>query len=357
MPSSFRLRWPLHVLWLGLALLLTVVIPATAQAEIPEYDSEFFTDLTGQVTGKTKMEIRKTLRVGSEASRVHAMLVLVNAMGDYPELPQDILPFATQLANEWKIGDHETHKGILAVFALSDRKFAIAKTSNLDTTVTDGIKAAVGGRVSDKLKAGDVPKAMLLAAETIADKLPEFERPKSSTAAAPTHTKTVTRTTTTRQPTVTYAPTRRSSGWGFGWIFGILVIVVIALVIRAIIRASRHGYGPSVGGGSIYGGGPGYGPTYGGGWGGGGSFLGGMMAGGALGYLLGDRGHGGYYGGGGWGGHNSGWGGGGYTETTTTETETWSSGGGDGGSDWGGGGGFDSFGGGDFDGGGSFGEW
>lgn len=315
---------PRVLIWTGVLMtaLAMAVSPASA-AEAPDYDGEFFTSLRAEgLHGRTKVEISKTLRLAAQASRIHPMLVVIDRLSDFPRMPQTIDGFATALAKDWKVGDAETKKGILVLFSIGDRKLFVSKTANLDQSVSDAVAKAMGGKVTDALREGDVTRAMKLAAGAIAETLPD--QGSSLGAAGGGKVRTVTRTTRTRTPFGGYS---RRGGRGLGGGFGCFGILIMFLVVSSIIGSltGRGGWGRGMGGGY---------------YGGGGGFFSGMLAGGMLGHMFG----GGY---GGWGGGYGG-GGGGFTETTTTESWT----------DSGGGGGFfDSFGGGDFDGGGSFGEW
>lgn len=307
---------------------------AAESADIPEYQGEFFTDLTGTLSGREKVEVSKTLNAAAQSSRIHPMLVLINKMSDYPGMPQQFDAFANKLAQAWKIGDHKTKKGVLVLFSLDDRKFGAVKTANVPQSVADSIKQSMVGRVTDSLKSEKITRAMVLASQNIAMRLPNAAR-KAATSTRSSPRKTVTKTTRTRRHLApTYSGrTRSSGGSGWGWIIGIGIVIFIVMIVFGSIGGSRHGYGGGMGGGY---------------YGGGGGFFSGMLTGGLLGYMFGGgMGHS-HYGRGSYGSD--------YEETTTTES--WTDGG-DSISDAGDFdvGGFDSFGGGDFDGGGSFGEW
>jgi uncharacterized protein len=341
----------------AVAGLVLVLAAAPARAQVPDYEGEFFTDLTHSVSARQKVEISRTLRVAAESSRVHPMLVVVDRMASYPDLPQNEKDFATRLFEEWKIGDATTKKGVLALFSIGDRKYYIVKSTNVDQSMTDSISDGFKQGTLTALRDGNVTKAMTLAAQTMATSLMQSPAPRSVTS-TPVHT--FTRTTHDHHvdgQAVPWTPPSHSYHVGTGggaccfFIIGsFLLLWFFVFVIRSL--TGTGGYGPNYGG--YYGGGGGY---YGGG-GGGGGFLSGMATGGLLGYLFGSGGSSGYSSG--WGGGWGSGGGGSYTDTTTTET--WSSGGGS--SDWSsggggdsGGGGFDSFGGGSTDGGGSGGSW
>lgn len=286
---------------------------ATAQESTsgaPDYEGEFFSDLTHSIHARQKVEISRKLRVAAQTSRTHPMLVLISRMNQYPSMPQTIDGFASTLAQQWRIGDQQTKKGVLVLFALLDRKFYVARTGNVQQRVSDAIARGLSGSmVREALGAEENGRAMMLAADVIAEQL------TATAPAASTGRGGVSRRYVDRHR-------RRGGGPSLGGLMcpGFIVLMII-MSVMGMFRGRRHGYGPGYRG-------IGYG---GGGFGGTGSFLGGMATGGLLGYM---------FGGGGsrlFGGHHS-------------------VSGGD--SGWGGfGGGFDSFGGGGFDGGGSFGEW
>jgi uncharacterized membrane protein YgcG len=311
---------------------LTALLLASAPRPVsafPDPDGEFFVDFTGQVRGRDKMEIGRTLRSACEESRVHAMLVLIDAMASYPDMPQEITAFANKTGTSWNVGDKTAHKGLVAVFSLKDRKFGCAPTRELNVpNLTDAMSNSMQGRVIGYLREGNVSGAMRVAASNIAEQLPSVSR---GAAGTPEGQHTRTTTTTRRVVSPGYTRSYGSSGSGSGWMVGIIFLVIVFFMISGVFSGASHGYG--------YGG-----PGYGGG--GGGGFFSGMLTGGLLGWMFG--GHGGW-GGGGWG--DGGSYGSSYEETTTT-TDSWSSGSSDSG-----GGSFDSFGGGSFDGGGSSGEW
>jgi len=313
---------------LGLLVFLLSAFAPLPLSAFPDPDSEFFVDLTGQVRGRDKMEIGRALRSACEESRVHAMLVLVNSMADYPDMPQEILAFSNKVGTSWNVGDKTTHKGLVVVFAVKDRKFGAAPTRELNIpNLSDSIRNSMQGRVVGYLKDGNVSGAMRVAASNIAEQLPAISQGTASGAINP-NTRTTT-TTTRRVVSPGYTRHYNHSSSGSGWLVGIIFLFVVFFMISSAFSGASHGYGQ---------GGPGYG--------GGGGFFSGMLTGGLLGWMFG--GHGG------WGGgyYGSGYGSGYDETTTTTTTDSWSSGSSDSG-----GGSFDSFGGGGFDGGGSSGEW
>jgi uncharacterized protein len=338
---------------IAFSAVLAVLVLATgssARAQTPDYEGEFFTDFTHKIPARTGVDISRKLRLAAEESRIHPMLVVVDHMSSYPSMPQDAQGFATRLINDWNVGDVTTHEGILAFFAVGDRKFFVGKTTPTSESIADAISSAFKMGTLDALKQGNLPRAMSLAADCIASSLPATGGRSGFVPSTPVHTVTTTTHSHVVQDPVyynqpTYQPSHYSSSVGFGICpligFGLLAWLVVS-VLSSVFGSSR-GYGG------------GYGGYYGGG--GGGGFLSGMATGGLLGYLFGGgSSYGSGWGSSGWGGGSS-WGSGGGSYTDTTTTDTWSSGGGSDSSSFGGGGGFDSFGGGGSDGGGSGGSW
>jgi hypothetical protein len=283
-------------------------------AGFPEFENEFFNDFSASLSNAQKIEISRNLRLASESSQIHSMIVVIKKVADYPGLPQEIHSMALQLARERKVGSQKTHQGLLALFALEDRKFTVAHTSNLPTKLAESIRDAFNGRVRAKLKEGQTGQALVFASEDFASLVPKAS--KTGVVGAP-----ATRAPLASQPEKVRSESAKDSGFGAGtWIMIIFGGYVLLSLLGRLFS----------GGGGIGGGGAG--------WGG---FLGALLGGGLLGYWLGN--------------------------SSSNASDSHSSGGGlggsgsDGGSDSSDSGGFDSFGGGDFgggsDGGGSGGDW
>ena len=105
----------------SLVIALVTPFPAWGQqpsAGLPEFENEFFNDFSGSVSNSQKIEISRNLRLASEASQIHAMIVVIKKVADYPSLPQEVHAMALQLARDRKVGSQKTHQGLLALFAL-----------------------------------------------------------------------------------------------------------------------------------------------------------------------------------------------------------------------------------------------
>lgn len=330
---------------------------APAAEKFPNHQREFFSDFTGKLDDKERLAVDEKLKEASHASGIHAVLVIVTKMAEYPDMPQTPKEFALEVAKTWKVGNAKNGKGILVFFSVQDRKFQVVKTKNLPLSLTEQIAGSMKGKVTLALSDGEYGDAMKAAADNIARFLPgDPSRPATASGGPSSGTPVSAHSSNSSRsaPAQYDAHSRSSSGFG-GWIVLIIAGVIGFIILIAIISAFSGrgayspGYAPSYGGGY-------YQPGYGGGYygGGGGGFFTGMMVGGMMNGMFGG-------GGGRTVEHH-------YHDSGSTSTGFFggsvggggdSSGGswGDVGASFGGGGGFESFGGGSFDGGSSGGEW
>jgi uncharacterized protein len=324
---------PRTFLWVAVFAVLSlfggpVVEVPSARAEqaattLPEFENEFFNDFSGSVSNAQKIEISRNLRLASESSQIHSMIVVIRRVADYPGLPREVHPMAVQLARERKIGSQKTHQGLLALFALEDRKFTVANSDNVSPKLAESIRDAFNGRVRARLKDGQIGQALVFASEDLASLLPKAgAAPRAVTQGFGSSSGSVQQRAAPSAPEQVRPEVQKSLGWGWGtWI----AVLFGGYVLLSLLGRLFSGGG---GAGGFGGGSPG--------WGG---LLGGLLGGGLLGYWLGNSSshasdsqqNGGVLGDGDGGSH--------------------------GGSDSSDSGGFDSFGGGDFGGGGSDGDW
>ena len=310
-----------------------------SSASLPEFENEFFNDFSGSVSNSQKIEISRNLRLASETSQIHAMIVVIKRVADYPGLPQDVHAMALQLARERKVGSQKTRQGLLALFALEDHKFTVAHSTNLSPKLAESIRDTFNGRVRAKLRDGQTGQALVFASEDFASLLPKAgaapkaeagAKPGASIARAPAGPAPRPALAASADP----AKPEPQKEAGFGWGMWLAIIVGGYVLISLLGRLFSGGGGGGLGGGSSPG------------WGG---LLGGLLGGGLLGYWLGN--------------------------SSSNASEPHHDGGGtgsaggqaggsapDGGTDSSEAGGFDSFGGGDFGGdssggGGSDGDW
>lgn len=317
MKPSPGLRPALRILLFSMLACCSGIVAAVAQqsaGSLPEFENEFFNDYSGSVSNSQKIEISRNLRLASEASQIHSMMVVIKRVADYPALPQEVHAMALQLARERKVGSQKTHQALLALFALEDRKFTVVHSSNLSPKLAETIRDAFNGRVRSKLREGQTGQALVFASEDFASLLPKAAA--VSKTGAPVSLPPLASQAGQSRP-----EPAKDSGFGAGtWI---LLLFGGYVLLSLLGRLFSGGGGPGGGGLGL------------------GGLLGGLLGGGLLGYWLGN------------------------SSSNASDSHHTDGGPGGSGSDGGGAssgsGGFDSFGGGDFggdsDGGGSDGDW
>jgi len=264
---------------LVIPLVVPLVIPFPAwgqqpSAGLPEFENEFFNDFSGSVSNSQKIEISRNLRLASEASQIHAMIVVIKKVADYPSLPQEVHAMALQLARDRKVGSQKTHQGLLALFALEDHKFTVAHSTNLSPKLAESIRDTFNGRVRTRLRDGQTGQALVFASEDFASLLPKAGvAPKAGAPTVNAPGNPAQRAALAASPDQSKPEPKKESGFGWGtWI----AIILGGYVLISLLGRLFSGGG---GGGGLGGGGSGPG------WGG---LLGGLLGGGLLGYWLGN---------------------------------------------------------------------
>ncbi len=244
-------------------------------AGLPEFENEFFNDFSGSVSNSQKIEISRNLRLASEASQIHAMIVVIKKVQDYPSLPQELHAMALQLARDRKVGSQKTHQGLLALFALEDHKFTVAHSTNLSPKLAESIRDTFNGRVRTRLRDGQTGQALVFASEDFASLLPKAGvAPKAGGPSVNAPGNAAHRPALATSHDQPNPEPKKESGFGWGtWIALILGGYVLISLLGRLFSGGGGG-GGGLGGG---GGGPG--------WGG---LLGGLLGGGLLGYWLGN---------------------------------------------------------------------
>ncbi len=297
-----------------LASILLFLLPAGAV--YPPHQDDPVNDLARVIEADDAARIRSAAR-GSHDRGVPIVVATIPSLADQGAADWTIERYATNLYNEWGIGDPATNRGVLLLVAVKDRKLRIATGTGLGNR--DGAaRAVIDGTIVPRFKAGDLSGGIAAGVEAVARwfaPAPAAEMPPQGLPAE----RAPGGEGAGWSPHGTGVIHRTERGGGIGSLFTIILVVVGIGVLISIFRGRRSSTG-----------GPGGYSSGGGGWGG---FLLGGLAG-----FLGSQ----LLSGGGrrreWGGGSGGGGG-------------WSGGGG-----FGGGGG-SSFGGGSSSGGGASGSW
>jgi uncharacterized protein len=112
---------------LTMAILLKALIGFAAQAQTgyPKAKDLYVNDFARLLTAKDKGSIRTSLVKLRDDAGVHAVVVTIQTVHGYRTGDQTIESFATNLFNNWGIGDRQRSDGVLILVAAKDRKVRI----------------------------------------------------------------------------------------------------------------------------------------------------------------------------------------------------------------------------------------
>ncbi len=239
--------------------------PAERVQDLPQ-PTNYVSDFAGVLSPETQTSLNALCAQVDRQAHAQIAVVTIKSLDGEP-----IENFATALEDKWKVGRKGTDRGLLLIFAPTDRKYRFEVGYGLEGILPDGRVGDIGRQMVPYLRQNDYDGAVTMAVQQVANII-------AADAG-------VTLTTRTR----TYATAPQPKPLTLGQLLGLGVVLL--LVIFFLARFGGSGLlgfliGMFMGGG---------GGGRGGGWGGGGGGFGG-----------GDDGGGGF---GGFGGGSSGGGG------------------------------------------------
>ena len=231
-----------------LCFLATITATAEKISDLPQ-PTGYVNDFAGVIDADSQQKMQDLARQVYIKAHATIEIVTVKSLDGEP-----IEDFATALEDKWHVGAKGTDKGLLMIFAISDRKRRIEVGYGLEGILNDAKVGDIGRSMVPQLKQGDYGAAILGGEQQIANII-AADAGVTLDAAPVQHTYH-------REPT-----TRTHFSW-FGFLMFLLVLFFIF---------GRRGGGGGPGGsflpwfllGSMMNGGRGYG---GGGYGGGGGF-------------------------------------------------------------------------------------
>ncbi len=109
------------ILWLGL-LSATAV---SAQSSYPTANDLFVNDYANVINSSDEAQIRELLTAYEASHGVQMTVLTVRSLSDYDTGDANIEQFATNLFNEWGIGQASRNDGVLFLVAVADRELRI----------------------------------------------------------------------------------------------------------------------------------------------------------------------------------------------------------------------------------------
>lgn len=234
-------------------------------APYPEPGPGYVTDLADMLSDEQEERIEQQLWRVEEETSVEIIVVLIEAMADYPGTPQDsIESFATGLFDAYAIGNMPVNDGVLLLVSRDDRKARIELGKGHGRYRDRDANQIMQGTIVPKFKQGDFAGGVESGVHGL---MLEF----AGVRAGPNWSLWILLALVPVLGLIAYS-LFKSGQRGWGWVVvGILLVVVLAL-LRILVKVavtiknaesssggssswSSGGYGGGFGGGSSGGGG------------------------------------------------------------------------------------------------------
>jgi uncharacterized protein len=246
------MRKCLLALFVSLLALTTNVALAERVQDLPK-PTNYVSDFAGVLSPETVVSLNRLCAQVDRQAHAQIAVVTIKSLDGEP-----IENFATALEDKWKVGKKGTDRGLLLIFATTDRRYRIEVGYGLEGILPDGRVGDIGRQIVPYLQQNNYDAAITLAVQQIAGVI--------ATDAGVT-------LTTTPRPAYAPAPQARPLTLGEVVVLGIVLLLVIFFLAR-FGGSGLLGFliGMFMGGG----GGGGWGGGGGGGFGGGGGDSGGF---------------------------------------------------------------------------------
>jgi uncharacterized protein len=104
-------------------------------------------------------------------SRIHATVVTINSIRDYPVGASTIEAFATGLFNEWGVGSKEDNDGVLLLVAIKDRKVRIEVGSGFGHTRDIAMKEIIDTKILPEFRARRISAGIKAGVDAVCETL------------------------------------------------------------------------------------------------------------------------------------------------------------------------------------------
>lgn len=126
-----------------------------AQSGYPTWEDLYINDFAQVVDSSHESQIRALLQDLYDTTDVEATVLTINSISDYDTGDGTIESFATNLFNEWGIGDAERNDGILLLVAIEDRELRVELGSGYGPADEDGLGGIIDQVIIPHFQEGD----------------------------------------------------------------------------------------------------------------------------------------------------------------------------------------------------------
>ena len=209
----------------AIVLAVCMLIAQPTLAKLPDKPSgnDYVYDYTDTLSEDDKDSIRAYGAALENATQAHAVAVIVNALDG-----ADIEDYATDLINEWGIGDKNRDDGMVVLLSLLDREVWIGTGSGIDRTMT----ASVIGEIIvesalDYFRNDEFARGMVALYEAACTRLASQSGKRLNVGASPNESDS--------RVGDAYTYDHGSSGGGF--LEGIFTLLIAWFIISALVNS------------------------------------------------------------------------------------------------------------------------
>jgi len=130
----------------------------------------YVNDFAGVIDDQTEAQLERYCRAVEKATGAQIALVTIPSLEGEP-----IEDVANTLFRKWGVGRKETNEGILLLLAIQDKRSRLEVGYGLEPYIPDGFAGSLLRQMRPALRAGDYGQALILAVQTIGQRIAEAE--------------------------------------------------------------------------------------------------------------------------------------------------------------------------------------
>src|ERR1041385_1548449 len=145
-------------------LALVATIPAPAQSVSSLNPSGYVNDFAGVLREDTRAQLNEMCRQADEKATAQIAIVTIKTTNG-----ANIFDYSVELFQKWGIGQKGKDRGVLILFAVTDRKYYTTVGYGLEPILPDGKVGGFGREAVPYLRNGDYDGAVMLLASRVVD--------------------------------------------------------------------------------------------------------------------------------------------------------------------------------------------
>jgi uncharacterized membrane protein YgcG len=171
--------------WAVVCWLLLIGSTVYAQGSYPPARDSYVNDYAGVISQQDVQKIQTMLADLKAQANIHASVLTINSIQDYPTGDETIESFATHLFNTWGIGDKATNKGVLILVAVKDRKVRIELGTGHESRYNTAMKEVIDEYMLPAFKKSEYSRGIYEGTRAVMAKLTGVQPPQSNRAVSP----------------------------------------------------------------------------------------------------------------------------------------------------------------------------